>query len=238
MPKISLEKATKIYKNKVEKRKETGVENVDLTIQQGEFVFVVGSSGAGKSTLLGLITGRLKPDRGRVCLDGRDLQWMMRWSRNRAAMIFGQVLQDQNLIRKRTVEDNLLLAARIQSGRHCSQKELRQRVQKVLGLVGLSGVEKRYPVELSIGECRRVELARALIHSPPILVLDELTADLDDDNIWDIFQLLQEINHHGTTVIMATHASQYVNILRRRVITIVDGHVIGDVKNGKYGDIV
>jgi cell division transport system ATP-binding protein len=83
-----------------------------------------------------------------------------------------------------------------------------------------------------------VELARALIHSPPILVLDELTADLDDDNIWDIFQLLQEINHHGTTVIMATHASQYVNILRRRVITIVDGHVIGDVKNGKYGDIV
>jgi cell division transport system ATP-binding protein len=102
----------------------------------------------------------------------------------------------------------------------------------------MSGSEKRYPIELSVGECRRVELARALIHSPPILVLDELTASLDDDSIWDILQLLQEINHLGTTVVMATHASQYVNILRRRVITIVDGHIFGDVKNGKYGDIV
>jgi cell division transport system ATP-binding protein len=99
-------------------------------------------------------------------------------------------------------------------------------------------VEKHHPLELSIGECRRVELARALIHSPPILVLDEITANLDDDTIWDIFQLLQEINHKGTTVIMATHASQYVTILRKRVITLVDGRILGDVQKGKYGDII
>jgi cell division transport system ATP-binding protein len=99
-------------------------------------------------------------------------------------------------------------------------------------------MEKKYPGEISIGECRRMELARALINSPPILVLDELTANLDDDNIWDIFQLLQEINHKGTTVIMATHASQYVNMLRQRVITMVDGHIFGDVQKGKYGDVM
>ena len=111
-------------------------------------------------------------------------------------------------------------------------------MKKVLGLVGMRGVESRYPVEMSIGECRRVELARALINSPPILVLDEITANLDDDNIWDMFQLLQEINRMGTTVIMATHASRYVNIMRRRVITLVDGKIFGDVEKGRYGDVV
>jgi cell division transport system ATP-binding protein len=215
-----------------------GVDDVTLTIEQGEFVFVVGSSGAGKSTILDLMTGRLKPDRGKVCLDGRDLQWLKLWNRSRVARLYGQVWQVESLIRKRTVEENLMLSARIRNDRWRTQKELDQRIQKALNLVGVPGVEKRYPLELSVGECRRVELARALIHSPPILVLDEITANLDDDSIWDILQLLQEINHRGTTVIMATHASQYVNILRRRVITMVDGRILGDVKKGKYGDIV
>jgi cell division transport system ATP-binding protein len=233
-----MEKVTKMYKDKVERRKETGVANVDLTIEQGEFVFVVGSSGSGKSTLLGLMTGYLKPDRGRVCLDGRDLQWLMPWSKNRATALFGQVWQEDTLMRKRTVEENLLLAARIRDVRWKNKHEAHERVDKVLALVGMTGMEKRYPVELSGGECKRVELARALINSPPILVLDEITANLDDDTLWDILQLLQEINHHGTTVVMATHASQYVNILRRRVITLKEGRIIGDVKKGKYGDIV
>jgi cell division transport system ATP-binding protein len=184
------------------------------------------------------MTGRLRPDRGKVSLDGRDLQWLLRWSKNRAAQLFGQVCQDQTLIRKRTVEENLQLVARIRTDQMKTQKEVHKRIEKVLGLTGMSGMEKRYPVELSVGECRRVELARALIHSPPILVLDEITANLDDDCIWDLLQLLQEINHFGTTVVMATHASQYVNILRKRVITLVDGRVMGDVKNGKYGAIV
>ena len=97
---------------------------------------------------------------------------------------------------------------------------------------------RSYPAELSIGECRRVELARALINSPSILLIDELTANLDDDNIWDLMHLLTELNNKGTTIIMATHASQFVNIMRRRVVTLVDGRLIGDVRNGKYGDIV
>ena len=104
--------------------------------------------------------------------------------------------------------------------------------------MGMRGAEKKYPGELSIGECRRVELARAMINSPPILVLDEITANLDDDNIWDMIILLNEVNRRGTTVIMATHASKYVNIMRRRVITLVDGHIFGDVERGRYGDVV
>ena len=111
-------------------------------------------------------------------------------------------------------------------------------LQKVLGLVGLSGFERKYPVEMSIGEGRKVELARALIASPPVLVLDEITANLDDDTIWDVLHLLRELNNRGTTIIMATHASQYVNIMRQRVVTLVDGRLFGDVRNGRYGDIV
>ena len=213
------------------------MEEVNLTIRQGEFVFVVGASGSGKSTLLRLITGEIRPNEGRVCVDEKELGWMLKLSRNRAAMMFGKIWQDPTLIRKKTIGDNLALAVKIAFGRE-SPRLVDLRIKKVLGLVGLKGVEKKYPVELSIGECRRVELARALIASPPVLVLDEITANLDDDCIWDTLHLLNDVNRRGTTVIMATHDSQYVNILRRRVITMSGGRVIGDIQKGKYGDVL
>ena len=241
MPTIALEHVTKYYQagrhGWTEKQIELGVEDVSLTIEQGDFVFVIGSSGAGKSTLLDLISGQMKPDQGVVRLDGRDLSKLMRWNYTRTTLLFGKVPQEQSLIRKMTVEENLMLAARV--GRKLeSAKQLHARIEKVIGLVGMAGTGKRYPAEMSIGECRRVELARALINSPPILILDEITANLDDDNIWDIFHLLTEINHRGTTVIMATHASKYVNIMRRRVVKLVDGRLFGDVRKGRYGDVV
>ena len=243
MPTITLEKVTKYYKvqkkhRRGEKRLETGVEDVDLTVEQGEFVFLVGSSGAGKSTLLDLISGKLKPDKGTVSLNGKDLARLFPWSHNQTALLFGKVCQEQTLARRITVEENLRMAAMIGRRRFESAKHIDERIQKVLGLVGMRGTEKMYPGELSIGECRRVEPARALINSPPILVLDEITANLDDDNIWDMLILLNEVNRRGTTVIMATHASKYVNIMRRRVITLVDGHIFGDVERGRYGDVV
>ena len=243
MPTITLEKVTKYYKvqkkhRRGEKRLETGVEDVDLTVEQGEFVFLVGSSGAGKSTLLDLISGKVKPDKGTVSLNGKDLARLFPWSHNQTALLFGKVCQEQTLARRITVEENLRMAAMIGRRRFESAKHIDERIQKVLGLVGMRGTEKMYPGELSIGECRRVELARALINSPPILVLDEITANLDDDNIWDMLILLNEVNRRGTTVIMATHASKYVNIMRRRVITLVDGHIFGDVERGRYGDVV
>lgn len=245
MPTITLDHVTKYYKYNRKQRKEhmgkrfeLGVENVDLTIEQGDFVFVVGSSGAGKSTLLDLISGKIKPDSGTVSLDKRDLSKLIPWSQNRAAILFGKVQQEHSLIRKMTVEENLWIAAQVGRRRFEGNKQVQLRVEKVLGLVGMRGTGKRFPVELSVGECRRIELARALINSPPVLVLDEITANLDDENIWDIFQLLIDVNRRGTTVIMATHASRYVNIMRRRVVTLVDGHVFGDVRKGRYGDVV
>ena len=241
MPTIELETVSKFYKPKRRRKGpihvSMGVEGVDLTIRQGEFVFVVGSSGSGKSTLLRLLTGEERPDHGSVYVDQKELSGTLRIGRNRDSVMFGKIWQDPTLIRKKTVEENLVLAARIALGREPPQI-VDIRIKKVLGLVGMKGVEEKYPVELSIGECRRVELARALIGSPPILVLDEITANLDDDSIWDTLHLLNDINLRGTTVIMATHDSQYVNILRRRVITMSEGRVIGDVQKGKYGDVL
>ena len=232
MAELCLENVTKRYM--AEKRPVCAVRDVSLTVEQGEFVFLIGSSGAGKSTLLQLMGGEIAPDEGSVCLNGANMARLIGPWRVRAARTFGIVSQQGLLIRKRTVGDNLLLAANAAGMR----RKGRDAVKKALGIVGLPGVEERYPAELSIGESRRVELARAVLNSPHILLLDELTANLDDDVIWDLLHLLMELNSHGTTIIMATHASQYVNILRKRVITLVDGRVVGDVKKGKYGDIV
>lgn len=237
MPIIRLDQVSKYYR--WEDRPRPAASEISLEIHQGEFVFVVGSSGAGKSTLLKLITGELRPDAGTVYLDGRNLRRVPPWRQTQIALTFGRVWQEPRLMRKRTIGENLTAIARLDRGRMFPPThKLDARVSKVLGLVGMPGIEAKYPADFSLGELRRVELARALINSPPILVLDEITANLDDDNIWDMFHLLQHLNHLGTTVIMATHASQYVNIMRRRVVTLVDGRIFGDVKRGRYGDIV
>ena len=232
MPVIRVEKATKQYNE--EGRTLYAVRELSLTVEQGDFVFLIGSSGAGKSTLLKLIGGELSPDQGEVYLNEVNIYNAFGPWRTRVARSFGIVNQECQLIRKRTIADNLLLAAAATGMRRKGQEAAR----KALSIVGLSPVADCYPAELSIGECRRVELARALVNSPPILLLDELTANLDDDTIWDLMHLLNELNSRGTTIVMATHASQYVNIMRRRVVTLVDGRLAGDVRNGKYGRIV
>ena len=218
-----------------ERRLTYAVRDISLTVEQGEFVFLIGSSGAGKTTLLQLMSGEIAPDEGTVLLNNTNIARMLGLWRVRARRTFGVVSQQGLLIRKRTVGENLMLAA---GAAGMMRRKSREAVKKALGIVGLPGVEECYPAELSIGESRRVELARAVLNSPSILLLDELTANLDDDVIWDLIHLLTELNARGTTIVMATHASQYVNILRRRVITLVDGKIVGDVKNGKYGDIV
>ena len=232
MPVIRVEKATKQYNE--EGRTLYAVRELSLTVEQGDFVFLIGSSGAGKSTLLKLIGGELSPDQGEVYLNEVNIYKAFGPWKTRVARSFGIVNQECQLIRKRTIADNLLLAAAATGMRRKGQEAAR----KALSIVGLSPVADCYPAELSIGECRRVELARALVNSPPILLLDELTANLDDDTIWDLMHLLNELNSRGTTIIMATHASRYVNIMRRRVVTLVDGRLAGDVRNGKYGRIV
>ena len=238
MPTIHLDHVSKFYKPKRRRKgpihQNMGVENVELTIHQGEFVFLIGSSGAGKSTLLKLIGGEIPPSEGAVYVDDVNIARFFGPCKARLIRTFGVVSQQTMLIRKRTIMENLMVAGRA-SG---LQRKSRMAAEKALGLVGLPNVADCYPAQLSIGEVRRVELARAMISSPPVLLLDELTANLDDDVIWDLLHLLQELNSRGTTIVMATHASQYVNIMRKRVITLVDGKVAGDVKKGKYGDII
>lgn len=244
MPMIKLENVWKGYpvgrKRLLRKQPFTvGVRNINLSIQQGEFVFIGGQSGCGKTTLLNLITGDMKADAGNVWVDQYNLANLTPRTRKAVRLMYGRVWQEQQTLpRRMTVQESLKLVARIGKQHGESEAALDARVAKVLGLVGMSGVGKCFPVELSIGQCRRVELARALINSPAILVLDEITANLDDDNIWDIFHLLMEINRRGTTIIMATHADKYVTILQKRVITLVNGRIFGDVPKGKYGDVV
>ena len=215
MAEIRLDHVSKRYME--ERRLTYAVRDISLTVEQGEFVFL------------------MMADEGTVLLNNTNIARMLGPWRVRARRTFGVVSQQGLLIRKRTVGENLMLAA---GAAGMMRRKSREAVKKALGIVGLPGVEECYPAELSIGESRRVELARAVLNSPSILLLDELTANLDDDVIWDLIHLLTELNARGTTIVMATHASQYVNILRRRVITLVDGKIVGDVKNGKYGDIV
>lgn len=233
MPQIRLEKVSKYYQ--CEKRSVPSLCDVDLTINQGEFVFVTGSSGAGKSTLLQLIARQIIPTKGNIYLDKMNITHLAPWNQHRVQMLFGYVPQFPQLVRKRTIEQNLEMAA-ILTQKHFGPS-MQERIQKALAIVGMEDVSQKYPVELSVGECRRVELARAVINNPSILLLDELTANLDEDTSWDIMHFLNELNVQGTTIIMATHAKTMVNLMRKRVITIVDGRILGDVPKGRYGDI-
>lgn len=247
MPTITVDNVSRYYRVKRRDRKgrghgrvrryETGVENVSLTIEQGEFVFFIGSSGAGKSTLLNLIAGKEKPGKGRILLNGKKLQGDKGWAARQLSLLIGYVPQKSALNRSITIRENLEEAAKAGKRKFEAEYDFNERAGKVLGLVGLPDVGEKFPIELTSGECRRVELACALINSPPILVLDEVTANLDEDSLWDVFLLLHEINRKGTTVIMATRSSQYVNMLRRRVVTLVDGRVFSDVNRGRYGEI-
>lgn len=233
MPEIRLEGITKYYRH--EKRKIAAVRDIDLTIKQGDYLFITGSSGAGKSTLLQLIMGELRPDAGSIYFNQVNMSMLPLVGRRRSKGVFGYVPQVSFLMRKRTIYKNLEMVCSF--GSRVLDGPAPERIAKALAMVGLGGVENRYPAELSRGECRRVELARAILNSPSVLVLDELTSNLDDDVAWDIFHLLEEFNRHGTTIIMATHAKNFVNMMCKRVITLVDGEIRGDVQNGRYGDI-
>lgn len=234
MPTIRLSQIAKLYKGKG--RHTAAVLNIDLEIAQGEFVFFVGSRGAGKSTLLDIISGDLAPDQGAVYLNDVNINRLSRRKRARLRRVIGKVSQDPSLVRTDTVLENLIGARGLGMIRGLWYEE--KLVRKALALVGMPGVERRCPREFTYTQCRRLELARAIMRSPPILVLDGITDQMDDDTIWDIFLLLNELNARGTTILMATNAKKFVNIMRRRVITLSDGRIVGDVRRGRYGDIV
>ena len=217
---IRLKDVEKTYENGTE-----ALQGISFTIEDGEFVFLMGPSGSGKSTIIKLLTGEVIPTAGRVMVNGfsmsrisdRQIPYMRR--------TIGVIFQDFRLIPKKTVFDNLSLAMRAVGA---TPRDIRTRIPYVLELVGLKGMEDRYPDELSGGEQQRVAIARALVNNPSTIVADEPTGNLDPNRSLEIMTLLERINALGTTVVVVTHERDLVNHFDKRVIMIDHGQVNGD----------
>ena len=207
------------------------LDNVSLSIRDGEFVFLVGPSGSGKTTLMKLITGEIRAKTGKVVVNDFDMRKIKRRKLPKVRRTLGIVFQDYRLIENMNVYDNVAFAMRVVGAR---RREIRQRVPYVLELVGLEGREKRMPNELSGGEQQRVAIARALVNNPRMIVADEPTGNLDPVRSLELMLLFEKINEMGTTVLVVTHEKELVNALSKRVITIDDGHVISDGMDGYY----
>lgn len=226
VPPIVLEGVSKTYRNDV-----LALNDINIRIEKGEFVFVVGASGSGKSTFIKLIMKELEPTTGKVFVNGRDLLRLRRKQVPVLRRSIGVVFQDFRLLKDRTVFENVAFAQRIIGA---TKHEINQRVPEVLALVGLSEKIRSYPRELSGGEQQRVALARALVNRPTLLLADEPTGNLDPKNSWEIMELLDQINWNGTTVVVVTHNQEIVNMMKKRVIALHKGVLVSDEKKGGY----
>lgn len=218
----------------VSKTYSTGTEavhNANFTIEKGEFAFLVGTSGSGKSTLIKMILKEENPTEGNIIINGKDTTFIKPSRVPYLRRSMGVVFQDFRLLPDKTVYENVAFAMYIVKA---TPKHIRRQVPMVLSLVGLSGKAKMYPNELSGGEQQRVALARALVNNPSMLIADEPTGNLDPDTAWDIMTLLNDINMRGTTVVVATHAKDIVDRMRKRVIHIDKGIIDRDDKEGGY----
>jgi len=224
---IILDRVSKTYKRSFK----PALKDVSLHIKPREFAIIVGPSGAGKSTLLKLLTHEETPDSGKIVVGGIDYDLLDERDIHLLKQKIGVVFQDFKLLPRRTVLENVSLSLEI-SGH--SNKEIRENAPKILELVGLHGKEKSFPSELSGGEKQRVAIARAMVRQPKILIADEPTGNLDAKNSWEIVKLLAKINKFGTTVILITHSTEIVKRLNTRVITLENGEITSDIKNGGY----
>ncbi len=226
-PMIVFENVTKVYDPKV-----VALAGVSLTIEKGEFVFVVGASGSGKSTMMRLLLKELEPTSGRIIVGGRELGRLKRSKVPLLRRNIGCVFQDFKLLPNRTAFENIAYALKVQGE---GSRTVRAKVPEVLNLVGLAHKSSSYPDELSGGEQQRVSIARAFVNHPPLLICDEPTGNLDPDTSVGIMQLLYRINRAGTTVLMATHDREMVDKMRRRVIALEHGQLVRDERRGGYG---
>ena len=199
--------------------------DINITIGDGEFVFIMGRSGSGKTTLLRLLIKEEEPSSGEIIVNGIELQKMRRWQIPRYRRNFGIVFQDFRLLKDRNVFENVAFAQRVVGA---SSRAIRESVPEMLTLVGLSSKYKSLPQHLSGGEQQRVAIARALVNQPEILLADEPTGNLDYQNAVEIMDLLRDINQMGTTVVVVTHSQEIVDQMGGRVITLDRGRVIGD----------
>lgn len=223
---IDLVEVTKSYG-----KGQPAVDHVNLHVERGEFVFVVGSSGSGKTTLIKMLLKELDSTSGRITVSGERLEGMKHRRVPKYRRKLGVVFQDFRLLKDRNVYENVAFAQRVVSR---PGRVIRKRVPEMLAEVGLKGKEKSFPDELSGGEQQRVALARALVNRPDILLADEPTGNLDPATSAEIMQLLKEINERGTTVLVVTHNKEIVNAMRQRVVTMHEGRIISDEKEGEY----
>lgn len=210
----------------------SALSNVSFQIDKGEFVFLVGASGAGKSSVLKLIFREIVSNSGQVSVLNQNLGKMKRRAVPYLRRQIGVVYQDFRLLSEKTAAENVAFALEVIEA---PAKDIKRQVPKVLEIVGLKGKEDRYPHQLSGGEQQRVAMARALVNSPPLLVCDEPTGNLDPGTSWQIMSLINQINMMGTTVLIATHDKEVVDRMSRRVIELKGGELVRDASKGVYG---
>lgn len=225
---ISMEGVTKSYVKGI-----PALNDVNIKIRKGEFVFIVGDSGSGKSTLIKLLLRELKPTEGSIVVNGFQVDRLKNRHIPKLRRSMGVVFQDFRLLKDRNVYENVAFAQRIIQ---VPAREMKRNVPSMLATVGLAGKYRAKPSELSGGEQQRVALARALVNKPPVLLADEPTGNLDPKNTIEIMNLLEQINKNGTTVIVVTHNEKIVNDMKKRVITIKKGTIVSDEEKGGYID--
>lgn len=223
---IELQNVTKIYPNGA-----IGVKDINLKIEQGEFLFLTGSSGSGKSTLIKLLYKEIEADKGKIIINDADVTNLPKKQIPYLRREMGMVFQDFRLLPNKNVYQNVAFAMEILGA---SKKDIKHNVPTVLSWVGLTKKARCYPHELSGGEQQRTAIARAIVNYNPILIADEPTGNLDPTTSWDIMNCLQDINKHGITVIMATHDREIVNTLHKRVVELTKGQISKDVMGGGY----
>ncbi|MCM0651064.1 cell division ATP-binding protein FtsE [Clostridium swellfunianum] len=225
---IEFKNVSKVYDNNV-----TALKDVNIRIERGEFVFLVGPSGAGKSTFIKMLLKEVEPTNGSIVInDDLDITKLKRKQVPFYRRKVGVVFQDFRLIPTLNVYENVAFAMRVVEA---PLKDIRKRVSMMLSLVGLSKKYKSFPHELSGGEQQRVALARAIVNNPSILIADEPTGNLDPDTAMDIMEILNDINRAGTTIVMATHAKDIVDVMKKRVIAVEKGIIARDEQRGLYG---
>jgi cell division transport system ATP-binding protein len=227
---IKFQNVTKIYETK-NKQKVFTLKNVSFEIKKGEFVLIVGRSGAGKTTLLKLIFAEEKPTEGKIFFEGKDITKMKNGEISKLRREIGVVFQDYKLLPTKTAFENLAYVMEVTG---FSDEEIKRDVPKVLEIVGLSEKFQSFPQELSAGEKQRLSIARALISRPKVILADEPTGNLDPYNTLDILKIFQKIHEMGTTIVLATHNKDIVDILGKRVITLEKGEIVRDEEKGKF----
>lgn len=225
---IKLEHVSKSYSHGI-----PALNDVNLQINDGEFVFIVGDSGSGKSTLIKLLLKELEPSSGTIVVNGKQLGRIKRKQIPKFRRGIGVVFQDFRLLKDRSVYENVAFAQKVIGEKN---SKIKKKVPLMLSMVGLAAKYRSNPKQLSGGEQQRVAIARALINEPSILLADEPTGNLDNNNAWEIMKLLEDINNKGTTVIVVTHNMEIVKVMKKRVITVKKGNIVSDSEQEVFDD--